>query len=304
MNYQEILEEISEEVQPYLSEGEVASYIPQLSKIPKNRFGMALQTIDRELFYVGDAKERFSIQSISKLLTLTMAMDIEGEKIWTRIGREPSGNSFNSLVQLEYEHGIPRNPFINAGALVVTDIILSKFQNAKESVLSFIDSLLLGEKIEFDLDVAHSEKSHGHRNFALAHFIKSFNNLDNEPSDVADAYFHHCSTSMNCIQLTSACLFLANRGVSPLTGKTISTPNNAKHLNSLMLTSGTYDTAGDFAYRVGLPSKSGVGGGIVAVMPEKFCVCVWSPGLNKSGNSLAGTKALELFAVKTGISIF
>ncbi len=304
MNYKEVLEEIFEEIQPYLDEGEVANYIPQLSKIPKNKFGMALQTIDRELYSVGDATGSFSIQSISKLLTLTMAMDIEGDKIWERISREPSGNSFNSLVQLEYEKGIPRNPFINAGAMVVTDIIISKYENAKESVLKFIDSLLLDERVQFDLDVALSEKNHGHRNYALAHFIKSFDNLDNEPGDVADAYFHHCSTAMNCIQLTSACLFLANRGINPLNNKVVSTPNNAKHLNSLMLTSGTYDTAGDFAYRVGLPSKSGVGGGIVAVMPGKFTICVWSPGLNKSGNSLAGTKALELFAVKTGISVF
>lgn len=304
MNYQAILEKIHEEIQPLLLKGEVASYIPELARIPPTKFGMALLTNEGKQFQVGDAAEIFSIQSISKLFTLTLAMRLEGDSIWQRIGREPSGTAFNSLIQLEYENGIPRNPFINAGALVVTDMILSHLENARETALDFIRKLAQNETIHFDLKVAKSEKTTGYRNVALANFIKSFGNLRNEPDEVLDAYFHHCSIAMSCVDLTRAGLFLANKGRLPWNEEEIVKPNQSKYIKSLMLTCGTYDSVGDFAYRVGLPGKSGVGGGILAVMPGEFSVCVWSPGLNESGNSLAGTKALELLTTLTAISIF
>jgi glutaminase len=304
VEYQQILNEIVTDIQPYLQHGEVANYIPQLSMVDKQKFGIALHTIDGRMISAGESSETFSIQSISKALTLTMAINIAGDDIWKRIGREPSGNAFNSLVQLETEHGIPRNPFINAGAIVVTDIILSKYTDAKSAILEFVNWLVPEDVIEFDSEVATSEKSTGHRNMALAYFIKSFNNLKNDPVDVLDAYFHQCALKMNCQQLASAFLFLANRGVNPVSNEIVTSPNHAKHICALMSTSGTYDAAGDFAYSVGLPGKSGVGGGIVCVMPTRFSLCVWSPGLDKQGNSLAGIKALELFREKTGISVF
>ncbi len=304
MDYQTILEEIQTEITPYLQRGKVATYIPQLSCVPITRFGMAVRTVDGDLYQVGDAAVRFSIQSISKVMSLTLAMTLEGDALWRRVGREPSGTAFNSLVQLEYENGIPRNPFINAGALVVTDVILSRLRDAKRTVRDFVRALCGNPGIDFDPEVVRSEKGHGHRNAALAHFIKSFGNLENEADEILDAYFHHCSLAMSCVDLSSACMYLANGGFSPAMGRAVTTQSQAKYINSLMLTCGVYDAAGDFAYRVGLPGKSGVGGGIVAVMPQKFAVCVWSPGLNASGNSLAGTKALELFTTKTGISIF
>ncbi len=304
MNYQQILEEIQAEVQPLLTQGVVADYIPELAHIPSTKFGMALITREGDQFQVGDAAESFSIQSISKLFTLTLAMRLEGDVIWQRIGREPSGTAFNSLVQLEYENGIPRNPFINAGALVVTDMILSHLENAHQTVLDFIRKLSQNETIDFDLKVAGSEKATGYRNIALANFIKSFGNLRNEPEAVLDAYFHHCAIAMTCSDLARAGLFLANRGRLPATDEVIVKPNQAKYIKSLMQTCGTYDAVGDFAYRVGLPGKSGVGGGILAVMPGEFSVCAWSPGLNENGNSLAGTKALELLTTLTAISIF
>jgi glutaminase len=304
MDIQRILNEIQIEVLPLLSQGCVASYIPELAGVPAERFGMALRTVDGATYAVGDAGERFSIQSLSKIFTLTMAMQLAGDSLWKRVGREPSGNPFNSLVQLEYENGKPRNPFINAGALVVTDVILSHLDDATQTVREVIRSLCGEADIDFDLRVARSERVSGHRNKAMAYFLKSFGNLDNEPERVLDAYFHHCSLAMSCLDLCEATLFLANNGVAPVRGEMVMSANQVKYVNSLLLTCGTYDAVGDFAYRVGLPGKSGVGGGIVAVMPGHFTVCVWSPGLDACGNSLAGTKALELLTTKTGVSVF
>ena len=304
MDIQQILEEIHAEVHPLLNQGRVASYIPELAVVPGDKFGMAVRTVDGASFAVGDAGERFSIQSISKIFTLTMAMQLAGDGLWQRVGREPSGNPFNSLVQLEYENGKPRNPFINAGALVVTDVILSHLDNATQTVRDIVRALCGQDDIDFDLSVAASEQASGHRNKAMAYFLKSFSNLDNQPERVLDAYFHHCSLAMTCLELCEAVLFLANNGVAPISRDLVMTSNQIKYVNSLLLTCGTYDAVGDFAYRVGLPGKSGVGGGIVAIMPGQFSVCVWSPGLDTSGNSLAGTKALELFTTKTGVSVF
>ena len=304
VDYSQVLHEIYEAIQPLIGNGRVADYIPELAHIPATKFGLALQTLDGELFQIGDAEENFSIQSISKLFTLTLAMQLVGDGIWQRMGREPSGTAFNSLVQLEYEEGIPRNPFINAGALVVTDIILSHLPNAQQTVLDFVRKLARNDALEFETAVAQSEQSVGFRNIALANFIKSFGNMENSPSSVLDAYFHHCSLSMNCIDLARAGLYLVNYGRMPWNEEQIVQANQAKYIKSLMLTCGTYDVVGEFAYRVGLPSKSGVGGGILAVMPGHFSVCVWSPGLDKAGNSLVGTKALELLTTLTGISIF
>lgn len=304
MDYQGIIDAIHHEITPELDIGRVASYIPELACVSPRQFAMAVRTMDGETFTTGQADTKFSIQSISKLFSLTLAMQLEGERLWRRTGREPSGNPFNSLVQLERERGIPRNPFINAGALVVTDVILSHLHDARATVLDFVRALAGNPGIEFDLAVAESERSTGHRNAAMAHFLKSFGNLHNDPARVLDAYFHHCAIAMSCVDLASACAFLANDGRLPGTGEAVVSHSQAKFINSIMLTCGTYDAAGDFAYRVGLPGKSGVGGGIVCTMPRHFSVCVWSPGLDGSGNSHAGMLALERFTTRSGISIF
>lgn len=305
MDFQAILEEIHKEVQPVISHGKVADYIPKLAAVPLEKFGMTVQTLDGDLFTIGDAAENFSIQSISKAYSLTLALKFIGEdRLWQRVGREPSGNPFNSLVQLEYENGIPRNPFINAGALVIVDIILSNSKNPSQTILDFVRQRSNNPEIDFDADVAASEKKTGFRNSALANFLKSYANLENSVDSVLDTYFLQCSLSMNCIDLAKSFLMLANHGLSPWSGKQILSKSHAKRINSLMLTCGTYDAVGDFAYRVGLPGKSGIGGGIAAIIPGKLSVCVWSPGLNSHGNSLAGTLALELFTTKTGVSIF
>lgn len=303
MNYKEILKAIENEVQPLLGQGKIADYIPALKNVSPDRFGMAICTVDGEEYSIGDADIQFSIQSISKVLTLTLALDYLGDELWQKVDREVSGNPFNSITQLEYNSGIPRNPLINAGALVVADCIISNSENAKKNILKFAKNQSGSQSIEYDFEIAESEKNNGYRNAALANFMKSFNNIDNDVEAVLDVYFHQCSLSMTCRDLAKSMLYLANKGISS-NGETIISPSHTKKINSLLLTCGMYDAVADFAYRVGLPAKSGVGGGIVAIVPGLMSICVWSPGLDKKGNSFVGSNALELFAKMTGYSIF
>lgn len=307
MDYQSILEEISKEVTPLLNDGKVADYIPALASVDAQQFAMSITLFDGRQYSVGKADKLFSIQSISKVFTFTLALKFYGKAMYERIGHEPSGNPFNSLVQLEYENGKPRNPFINAGAINVTDTLVNYYKSDKrayEEVLTFIKSIADDDSIDVDCTVAKSEMEHGYRNLALANLMKSFNNLDNDVNEVVDVYFKHCSLEMNTIMLSRAMLYLVNHGNDPISDKNYITPAQAKRINALMLTCGHYDASGDFAYNVGLPGKSGVGGGIVAIVPTVMGISVWSPGLNAQGNSLVGTKALELFTDKTGLSIF
>ena len=303
MDYSEVLQQIAHELKPVIGQGKVASYISELANVSPHQFGMAVVTISGEVHAVGDAHTRFSIQSISKLFTLVMALQLEGERVWTRVGREPSGTPFNSLVQLEAENGKPRNPFINPGALVCTDILCTRYAVPENAVVEFLRPLS-GTEVHYNRAVAASERRTSDRNAAMAHLMKSFGNLGNSVEDVLDAYCRHCAIEMNCVELARAVTFLAHGGTHPSGQGEILTTSMAKRLNALMLTCGTYDAAGDFAFRVGLPAKSGVGGGIVAVMPGECGVCVWSPGLEPSGNSLAGSLALERFTDITGRSIF
>ena len=304
MNFQPVLDDIAAELRPLLGRaGTVASYIPALARVPATQFGIALRTCEGEEACAGDAATPFSIQSISKLFTLTLAMQRIGEDLWQRIGREPSGNPFNSLVQLEHEQGKPRNPFINAGAIAVADRLLND-GDAQRDLLAFMSGLA-GEPIAFDEEVAASEAATGYRNFALANFMKSFGKIDHDVTPVLDMYFHQCAIRMNCVQLARAAGFLCRDGAHPLDGApAVCTERQTRRINALMLTCGTYDAAGDVAFSIGLPCKSGVGGGIVAVVPDKLTLAVWSPALDATGNSLLGLKALELFVAKTGLSVF
>lgn len=304
MDYQITLDRIHTALKPVIGEGKVASYIPELANIAPDQFGMAVVDFAGNVYSVGDATKRFSIQSISKLFALTLAFQREGDSLWSRVGREPSGNPFNSLVQLEREQGIPRNPFINAGALVVTDLLVSRSVNAAQSLVDFVRKVSGVSDITYNTKVAQSEIGTSSRNAAMAHFMKSFGNMNNKVGDVLHAYCHHCAIEMSCVELARAVCFLANHGVSPWNGETIVDASSAKRLSALMLTCGTYDAAGDFAFRVGLPAKSGVGGGIVALLPGQCGICVWSPALEDSGNSHAGSLALEMFTSLTKQSIF
>ncbi|MFM7021926.1 MAG: glutaminase [Flavobacteriales bacterium] len=304
MNFSPVLSEIHEKVKSRKSEGKLASYIPELAKVDPSKFGMHVLTTGGQEYFVGDADEKFSIQSISKVLSLSLVMSLIGEKIWERIGVEPSGNPFNSIVQLEYEKGKPRNPFINAGALVLADVLVSHLKHPKKEYLEYIRLLSANQKLQYNEKVAASEKAVGYKNASLANMLKSYGNLHNDVDVVMDFYFHQCAVEMTCKELSRAFLPFANHGTSPLLDEAILTRSKIKRINAVMLSCGFYDESGEFAYKVGLPGKSGVGGGIVAVQPDQFSITVWSPRLNEKGNSVLGMKALELFTTKTGISIF
>jgi len=307
MDYQKVLDEINEEVQIHLGKGKVADYIPALAKVKKEQFGISLTLFDGTQCNAGCSDTLFSIQSISKVFTFTLALKFFGSALYKRVGHEPSGNPFNSLVQLEYEHGKPRNPFINAGAINITDALVNYYTSEKiayEEVLAFIRSIADDASIQSNDEVASSEMAHGDRNLSLAHLMKSFGNFDNDVNSVVETYFRHCAVEMNTKMLSRAMLYLANHGEDPITAKSYISAQQAKRINAVMLTCGHYDASGDFAFHVGLPGKSGVGGGIVAVVPKVMGLAVFAPGLNQQGNSLVGTLALELFAQKTGLSIF
>jgi glutaminase len=299
-----MLQQVLEEVRPLTLQGKVADYIPELGHVDRNKLGIALYLPDGGVFCAGDAHERFSIQSISKVFTLIMAYRRLGDALWQRVGREPSGTPFNSLIQLETDLGIPRNPFINAGALVVSDILCSQYVNAHLSILEFIRQISGVDDINFNTRVARSEAQHGFRNAAMANFIKSFGNLKAPVDDVLQTYFRQCSIEMSCAELVRAAQLLVHYGTTPDVSEAILTPSEVRRVTSIMLTCGTYDAAGDFAFRIGLPAKSGVGGGILAVVPGRMALCVWSPALDYHGNSLAGSRALELFSARSGFSVF
>ena len=304
MDYGKILNEIYLEVKNSNLKGKVASYIPELANVNPDKFGIHLLTVAGEEFSVGDSDEKFSIQSISKVLSLAFALSILGEKVWKRVDVEPSGTPFNSIVQLEYEKGIPRNPFINAGAIVLADILVSNLADPEKEFLSFTQSISENTSINFDKTVAKSEKANGFLNASLANMLKVFNNLENDIERVLSFYFHQCSIEMSCRDLAKTFLAFAAHSEDFQYGRVSLTGSRVKRINAIMQTCGFYDEAGEFSFRVGLPGKSGVGGGIVAVYPQKYSVAVWSPPLNEKGNSVAGMKTLELLTTKTGSSIF
>lgn len=303
-DYRQVIDRIYNEVLAYRGHGKVADYIPALAEVDPTHFGIAIETLTGQTIAQGDAEICFSIQSISKVFTFAMVPRHMGEEIFKSVGREPSGNPFNSLVQLEYEKGIPRNPFINAGALVVTDRLMELYPRPKEAILDFVRNLCGNDDIYYDRRVAKSELLHADRNRALAYFMKSFGNIHNDVEALIDVYCHQCSISMNCVDLARSFQFLANKGINPTDGESILTESKAKRLGALMATCGFYDESGDFAFRVGLPGKSGVGGGIVAYLPGKLSIAVWSPELDQHGNSLIGIETLERFTTEIASSIF
>ncbi len=299
------LEQILAEVRPLMGQGHVADYIPALANVDANQLGIAVCMENGDVFTAGEADVRFSIQSISKVLALTAALTrFSEDELWTRVGREPSGQAFNSLIQLEYEKGKPRNPFINAGALVVADMLQSRLSAPKQRMLELLRKLANSTAIYIDQEVAESEYEHMARNAAIAYLMKSHGNFHNNVDTVLQSYFSYCAIKMNCVELATAFSFLAKKGQPCHRNKRLVSERCTRRLNALLATCGLYDESGDFAFRVGMPAKSGVGGGIVAVIPGQLTVCVWSPELKESGNSLVGTAALELFGERFGHSIF
>ncbi|RUO26709.1 glutaminase [Aliidiomarina minuta] len=303
-NQELMLEEILSDALNQPVSGEVANYIPALAMVNPNHCGIAIATLDGEVHTAGDADIPFSIQSVSKIFGLVLAMGRMGDDLWHRVHMEPSGHAFNSIVQLEWEHGIPRNPFINAGAIVVADTLTSHYSASKAAMVNFVRSLANKDDIHINQDVYQSEKIHGNRNAALAYLMKSFANIESEVEDVLDHYFFQCSIEMSCRNLARSLGFLANRGMQPGTGDQICTRRDAHRVNAILSTSGMYDQSGEFAFTVGLPAKSGVGGGIVAVVPNYGVICAWSPRLNQFGNSCLGMSMITRLAEKLGLSVY
>ncbi|MGM0834022.1 MAG: glutaminase [Pseudomonadota bacterium] len=303
---QELLNNIVAELALETERGKVADYIPQLAHVDPHQFAISLATVDGQRYSAGCATTPFSIQSISKVFTLTIALGKWGDGLWSKVGREPSGDPFNSIVQLEHEGGKPRNPFINAGAIAIVDAIMMGHE-PKETlaeILSFVRYIADDNSICFDHQVAASEMQHKDRNASLAHFMKAFGRLRHDVDKVLGTYFHQCAIAMSCDQLAHAGLYLASDGVNQPSNLRVVSPQRARRINSLMMMCGHYDASGEFAFRVGLPGKSGVGGGILAIAPGRGSLAVWSPGLDKYGNSLLGTRALEMFVQETGWSVF
>ncbi|QDY68483.1 glutaminase [Qingshengfaniella alkalisoli] len=304
---QEIADEITERIAGESERGVVADYIPELAKVDLNRFGIAILPVEtEECIVAGDADVPFSIQSISKVFALTLALEKVGATLWSRVGREPSGDPFNSIVQLEYEKGIPRNPFINPGAIVLADVLMDNQgpDKAIEQILGLCQRLANDQSMRIDGDVAASEMKTGGRNRALAHFMAAEGNLRGDVEDVLKIYFHQCSIAMSCRQLAMAGRFLASAGhLSGGEDPTV-TPERARRINALMMTCGQYDASGEFAFRIGIPAKSGVGGGILGIVPGIASVVAWCPGLDAKGNSLLATRAFEELVRTIGWSVF
>jgi len=304
MMYEPILKKVFEKICQQNNQGQLADYIPELAKVNSDKFAINLTTVENHHIGVGSYQDRFSIQSIAKVFSLILAYKILDQETWNRVGVEPSGTAFNSLVQLETDHGIPRNPFINSGALVICDILITHLDDAKKELLNFIRKLSANKNINYSEKIVESEKSVGYRNVALCNFIKSFGNIENNPDDVLDLYYNLCSIEMSCQELSKAFLVLANKGRSTIDNQQFLTSSQTKRINAVMQTCGFYDESGEFAFKVGLPGKSGVGGGIVAIHPNHYTIAVWSPKLNSKGNSHRGMNFLEYFTTETELSIF
>ena len=304
INYHKVLEAIYHEIQPYAGLGKQADYIPALAQVNPDQFGICIHTVDNGVFTYGQATTPFSIQSISKVFSLAYALSIVGDNLWQRVGKEPSGTAFNSLIQLEAEHGKPRNPFINAGAIVVADILMTHLDNPEDNFITFIRSLCNNPTISYNENVAHSERENGYLNAAIANLLKYHRNIDGDIERLLYFYFLMCSVEMNCLDLSRAFLAFADHRHPFRFGDICLTASQVKRINAIMQTCGFYDEAGEFSFLVGLPGKSGVGGGISAVYPQRYSVTVWSPRLNDKGNSVMGIKALELLTTKTNESIF
>ncbi len=303
MDLDDLLADIGTEVAPTVGQGHVADYIPSLAAVDPNQFGMVVAMNDGVIHATGDADVAFSVQSISKVFSLALVMAYDGDQIWSRVSREPSGNPFNSMLHLDQESGRPRNPFINAGALVVTDRLHQVTGDAAAVMRALVREESGNPRVDADPEVARSESEQGHRIAAMAHLLASYDNLESPVEKVLEQYFWQCSLSMTCREVALAAGLLARHGVRA-DGTRLLSLSQTKRINAVMLTCGTYDAAGEFAYRVGVPGKSGVGGGILAIIPDRCTICVWSPALGPSGNSAAGVAALDLFTTRTGWSIF
>jgi glutaminase len=280
-------------------QGAVTTRIPALAGIPAEKFAMAVATTSGAEVHIGDSNDAFSIQSVSKLFALCALLQFD-TNVWTDVGWGPTDAGYSSVADLERNHGRPRNPFVNPGALVVTDRLMLYAGDAAEATIRLIQTASLAGSVSSDPQVAASEAMADHRNSAIAHVLAEHGLLTNAIDHVLTQYFRQCAITTSVRTLARAGLFLANRRSHPAC---LDLPT-IRRVNAVLLTSGMYDAAGDIAYRIGLPAKSGIGGGVLAIMPGLGTICVWSPPLDKDGNSTGGVAAIEEFARLAGWSVF
>ncbi|OYT69568.1 MAG: glutaminase A, partial [Chloracidobacterium sp. CP2_5A] len=288
-----------------LQDGRVADYIPQLAKVSPDLFGICIATVDGQVFEVGDYDYLFTIQSISKPFVYGLALQDHGrEYVRTRVGVEPTGDAFNSIIKLDERSKRPHNPLVNAGAIAMTSIIKGTDPTDKLNRILDLFQRYTGHGIFADMSVFMSERMTGHRNRAIAHLMLNFGMIDGNVDEALDLYFQQCSLMISCRDLAVMGATLANRGVNPLTREQAISSEYVRDILSVMFTCGLYDYAGEWAYRVGLPAKSGVGGGLLAVVPGRFGIGVFSPPLDERGNSVRAIKVCEGITEAFGAHIF
>lgn len=291
-----LLPKIVEESRQHARLGHVASYIPRLACASHDGVGVCMMGLDGGVLTAGDTEVKFTMQSVSKVFSLLLAlMDNGEERVFHKVGMEPTGDDFNSMLKLELvEPGIPFNPFINAGAIVIASLIKGESPVEKsERLLSFIRLLADHKDIVWDEEVYRSESDTAHRNRSLAYFLASNNVLEEDVEETLDVYFRQCSILVTCTQLAKMALVLANRGKHPVTGVELIPERYVQIAKSFMVTCGMYNASGEFAINVGIPAKSGVSGGIMAVIPRQLGICVYGPALDHKGNSIAGVHLLK-----------
>lgn len=301
------LEELIEQVRPFTEEGEVASYIPALEKANKHDLAVCVFETNGENYYAGDYVKDFTLQSISKVFALANVLEESGiDQVFSRVGMEPTGDPFNSIAKLEtMDPSKPLNPMINAGALAVTSMIKGDSVNEKWNTLKFFVSRLMGaHEISFNEEVANSEFETSYQNRALCYYMKQDGIIQMEVEDLMAVYTRQCALEVNCQLLARLGALLALNGKDPLTGEQLISEQVARICKTFMVTCGMYNASGEFAIKVGIPAKSGVSGGILGVVPNRFGIGIYGPSLDKIGNSVGGWKLLELLNQHYSISIF
>ena len=299
----QVLQDLHDRYLP-LREGQVASYIPELAKMNPDYFGICVATVDGRVFEVGDSDQLFTIQSISKVFVQGLALEDHGrEYLLTRVGVEPTGDAFNSIV-LDEQSKRPYNPMVNAGAIATTGLIQAP--NSTEKLKRLLDMFrrYVGHDVYIDMPTFLSERATGDRNRAMGYLMRHFGMIQGEVEEILDLYFQQCSVMVNCRDLAIMAATLANQGVNPLTGDRAVAACYIRDILSVMYTCGMYNFAGEWAYTIGLPAKSGVSGGILVVVPDQIGIAVFSPPLDQRGNSVRGVKVCETISQTFGLHLF
>ncbi len=287
------------------SQGELASYIPELALVNPNLFAISYVDVHGQQFSIGDCESLFTLQSTSKPITYSLALQLKGEEfVHSKVGVEPTGEAFNSIIELEEKSHRPFNPMINSGAIATTSLIEGTDFNSKLDLILKHFEKFVGHKLTIDEKVFSSEKKTAHRNRAIAHLMKHFAVIDSDIEETLDLYFKQCSILVNCNDLALIAGTLASGGVQPKTQVQVMSADHVVKTLSLMFTCGMYDTAGEWAFRVGLPAKSGVSGALFVVVPGQFGLAVYSPRIDSHGHSYRGREAVELITKKLNANIF